>query len=465
MNTEINQIRNVADMRQEEMLKELIAFLSIPSISALSEHRNDMMRAANWIAKKLESFGSSDLKIHPTDGHPIICGRLQSSVMSDSIKILVYGHYDVQPIDPIGEWLSPPFSPTIRGENIYARGSTDMKAQLVAFFEAITAIQKAANLPVDLIFLIEGEEEVGSPNLESFINENQDYLQADFCLNLDAGILAMDTPSIMIGLRGLAYFELWLQGPANDLHSGKFGGAIENPAMVLSKLLAGMIDSQGKILLPGFYDNVREISQNERDEIAQLPQTDSWWLKASGAKALPTSHIWSPSERATARPTLEINGLLSGFTGNGSKTVLPARAMAKLSMRLVPDQTPGEMKDRLKKYIDTHLPPTVTYKLIEMHGAKPALLDRNFFAVQAARNALQNVWEKAPMFTRDGGTVPVVNLIKEKLGIETLLFGFGLPDDNPHGPNEKQNIPTLRKGIQAYINLIFELNKYSNSKK
>ncbi len=444
-----------ASENQQESLQDLAKFLQIASISALSTYQAEVARAAEWVAGQLTDIGVDTVQVLPTGGHPVVYGSwLQAG--DDKPTILVYGHYDVQPVDPIEEWKSPPFDPEIRGDNIFARGATDMKAQLVAFLEALKAYFHTSTPPVNLKFLIEGEEEVGSEHLESIILQNQDLLSSDFCLNLDAGILAPEVPSIMFGLRGLAYFEIHLKGPAADLHSGKFGGAIENPALVLCELIAGMRDEHGRITLPGFYDNVRLLSAEDRAEIARLPQADAWWLEQTGAKALRQDTGYSATERATARPTLDINGLLSGFTGEGSKTVLPSSAMAKISMRLVPDQTPEDVQRGLRAYLAEHVPDTVTCELVEMHSARSSISSRDFKGVRAASKALERVWGKAPLFTRDGGSVPVVGLIKDRLGIDSLLLGFGLPDDNPHAPNEKQHLPTFYRGIETYIRFLAE---------
>jgi acetylornithine deacetylase/succinyl-diaminopimelate desuccinylase-like protein len=444
-----------AKENQQTSIQNLIDFLKIESISALSSHQSEVARAAEWVAGRIADTGVDLVQIMPTDGHPLILGSWQQAG-KEMPTILIYGHYDVQPVDPVDEWKSPPFDPEIRGENIYARGATDMKAQLVAFLEALDAYFHTSKPPVNLKFLIEGEEEVGSEHLENFILQNQDQLSSDFCLNLDAGILAPDVPSIMYGLRGLAYFEIRLQGPAADLHSGKFGGAIENPAFVLCELIAGMRDAQGRITLPGFYDKVRPLSDEERAEIARLPQGEAWWLEKTGAKSLRQDTGYTATERATARPTLDVNGLLSGFTGEGSKTVLPSRAMAKISMRLVPDQTPEEIQQSLQAYLAAHVPGTVSCELVEMHGTPPSISPRDSKAVRAACKAMEHVWGKAPLFTRDGGSVPVVGIIKDRLGIDSLLLGFGLPDDNPHAPNEKQHLPTFYRGIETYIHFLAE---------
>lgn len=444
-----------AKTREPQALAGLEAFLRIPSISTSEEHAGDVFRAAEWSASYLRELGCETVNIMPTGGHPVVIASWMKAG-ARAPTLLVYGHTDVQPVDPIEEWKNDPFIPDIRGESIYARGATDMKAQIVAFFEAVRAILRTSTLPLNIKFILEGEEEIGSPNLDAFVGNNAELLACDVCLNLDAGILAPDIPSLQCGLRGLSYFELRLQGPATDLHSGKFGGAIENPAMVLCELIAGMRDAEGLITLPGFYDHVRPLTEEERSEMRALPQTEQWWLEKSGAKALRQGMQYTPTERATARPTLDVNGLYGGFTGEGSKTVLPAKATAKISMRLVPDQTPEQIHQSLLAYLDQNVPPTVAWELVSLTGALPGAIDRESPAVKAARKALEEVWDKPAQFTRDGGTVPVVNLLKELLGVDSLLFGFGLPDDNPHAPNEKQHLPTFFRGIETYIRFLYE---------
>jgi acetylornithine deacetylase/succinyl-diaminopimelate desuccinylase-like protein len=453
--TNLAQAITYSEGKKQASLDTLIEFLRIPSISSMSEHKPDVVAAANWCADELQNLGIENVEVLSTGGLPVVYGSWLHAG-NDAATILVYGHYDVQPTDPIDKWESQPFDPDIRGENIFARGATDMKAQIVAFLKAVEALKNTSGIPVNLKFMLEGEEEVGSPNLEVFIEENKQLLSGDFCLNLDAGILAPDIPSIMFALRGLAYYEIRLQGPAADLHSGKFGGAIENPAYVLCDLIAGMRDKYGQVTLPGFYDSVRPLSEEERRGLASLPQTEQWWLEQSGAKALPQDE-YTPTERATARPTLEVNGILSGFTGEGSKTVLPATAMAKISMRLVPDQTPEEVRLSLETYLKDHLPPTVSMELIEMAGCHPGIMDRETAAVGAASRALKTVFGKSPLFTRDGGSVPVVGIIKDLLGNDSLLLGFGLPDDNPHAPNEKQHLPSFYRGIETFIRFLDEI--------
>jgi acetylornithine deacetylase/succinyl-diaminopimelate desuccinylase-like protein len=326
-----------------------------------------------------------------------------------------------------------------------------MKGQVMANLEAVEAMLETGPLPLNLKFMFEGEEEVGSPSLEAFLRQHQDKLGADVCLNLDAGILAPDTPAITYALRGLAYFEIRLQGAKGDLHSGRYGGAVDNPAQVLAYLLNGMKDRQGKILLPGFYDHVRPLSPEERQDLAQLPSDDAWWKKQAGTDVLFGEPEYTATERATARPTLDVNGLLSGFTGEGSKTVLPARAMAKVSMRLVPDQRADRVEQSLRQYLEQNVPPTMSWELINHAGSPPGIMERDSAAVQAAIEAFKTVWGKEPLFTREGGTVPVVGYVQELLGLDSLLLGFGLPDDNLHAPNEKFHLPNYYRGIETYI--------------
>jgi acetylornithine deacetylase/succinyl-diaminopimelate desuccinylase-like protein len=344
---------------QQAFLEDLKALLRIPSVSTLPERQPDVRRAAEWVASQLRDFGLDSVAVMPTAGHPVVYGEWLKAD-PEAPTILFYGHYDVQPVDPLDLWASDPFDPQVRGDDIFARGASDMKGQIVAHLKAVECMIRTSGLPINLKYLIEGEEEVGSPSLEAFIAEHKDLLSCDLCLNGDSGILAPDTPSIVYALRGLAYFEIRLQGPASDLHSGVFGGAVDNPAQVLCELIAGMRDRQGRITLPGFYDRVRSLTDAEGAELAKLPQTDSWWQEQTGVEALFGEEGYTATERATARPTLDVNGLLSGFTGQGTKTVLPARAMAKVSMRLVPDQTPDEVRRGLQAYLEASAPPLCT---------------------------------------------------------------------------------------------------------
>ena len=444
-----------AHAHQQESLEQLKALLRIPSVSTLPEHEEDITRAATWIAEKLGALGFTNVELLPTNRHPVVVGEwLKAGV--DAPTILVYGHYDVQPVDPIDEWESDPFDPQIRGENLYARGASDMKGQIVAHLLAMQAMLETGGMPINIKYMVEGEEEIGSPNLKAFIEAERDRLTCDLCLNADSGILAEDQPALTVALRGLAYFELQLHGQRSDLHSGMFGGAVDNPGMVLSTLLAGMKDDQGRIKLPGFYDDVRPLTEKERALMPDL--SDEWWLERAGAKVLHSESGYSASESARARPTLDINGLLCGFTGEGSKTVLPARAMAKFSMRLVPNQSTEKIRQSVETYLEEAMPPTMTYELIEHASSPPATIDPDSPALEAAARALEEVWGQQVVFDRQGGTVPVVALIQELLGIDSLMLGFGLPSDNIHGPNEKQHIPTFYRGIETFIRFAFAIN-------
>jgi acetylornithine deacetylase/succinyl-diaminopimelate desuccinylase-like protein len=437
--------------RREANLADLKEILSIPSISTLPENQPDMQRAAEWLAGKLKRIGIHHVEIMPTGGHPVVYGDWLEAPGQPTV--LIYGHYDVQPVDPLDEWQSSPFEPTVRGESLYARGATDMKGQLVAALEAVEALlQTTGALPLNVKFMLEGEEEIGSEHLGEFVKAQADRLRCDVSLNADAMILRPDMPSLVHSLRGLAYFELWVHGSEHDLHSGLFGGSVHNPAIVLSELIAGMHDADGRITLPGFYDRVRALTPEERAAEARLPHDDETWrVQAGSPPALYGEKGYTTLERVGARPTLDVNGLYSGFIAEGSKTVLPAKAMAKISMRLVPDQVAGEVVGQLEAYLRAHAPATVTWELKDLNACEPAIIERNSAYVQAAAAALQTVFGVEPVFLREGGSVPVVSMVQSLLGVESVLLGFGLPDDNLHAPNEKLFLPNFYKGMETYV--------------
>jgi len=408
----------------------------------------DVRRAGEWVKAALERAGVR-AELHETPGHPIVYGeRLDRPGLP---TVLVYGHYDVQPVDPLNEWFSPPFEPTIRGENIYARGASDMKGQDHAFLKALEALLKHAELAVNVKVLVEGEEEIGSPHLGAFLDKHKDRLKCDIALNADSNILRSDLPSLAYGLRGLAYFEIWVRGPRQDLHSGMFGGTVHNPAQVLCELIAGMHDAQGRVTLPGFYDQVRMLSDQERAEIARMPVSDEDWRRTTGVPQLYGEKGFTTLERLGARPTLEVNGFLSGFTGEGSKTVLPAKAMAKISTRLVPYQDDKAVEEQLKEYMRKHAPPTVKWEVKRLVSSPAVLVRQDTEGAQAAAAALEATFGVRPVFRLEGGSVPVVSMVQAKLGVDSILMGFGLPDDNLHSPNEKQHLPNYYRGIEAYI--------------
>ena len=437
-------------------LDELIEFLAIPSISTISENNADVQHGAEWVAAQLRSLGMDNVQILPTGGHPVVYGE-QLKAGKEAPTVLVYGHYDVQPVDPLELWTSDPFKAEVRGDNLYARGSSDMKGQVIASFKAVESIVRTGELPVNVKWLIEGEEEIGSLNLGEFIKKNKSLLQADICINPDAGLINADSPTITYGLRGLAYFEIRVFGPDRDLHSGLFGGTVHNPAQALAELISGMHDKKGRITLPGFYKNVRKSSKAERAEIGRLPTTAKHFLKQTGVPALWGEPDYTPEERVSIRPTLEVNGLLSGFTGEGSKTVLPAWAMAKISCRLVPDQEPEEIHKKMVKYMKKHAPKTIRWEVKNLHNSSAAITERDSPGVEAMSKGLEQAWGKRPFFKREGGSIGVVVQLQKHAGIESVLTGFGLPEDNAHSPNEKLHLPTWRKGIDAFIHFFYNM--------
>lgn len=445
-----------AHQNNDRFLEELKGFLAIPSISTDPGHNADTQRGAEWVAAQLRSLGMENVQIMPTGGHPVVYGdHLKAG--KDAPTVLIYGHYDVQPVDPLELWTSDPFRAEVRGENLFARGSSDMKGQVIASLKAVEAVMRTSGLPVNLKWLVEGEEEIGSKNLGEFIKKHADMLTADFCLNPDAGMINADSPTITYGLRGLAYFEIRVYGPDHDLHSGLFGGTVHNPAQALAELVAGMHDKKGRITLPGFYDKVRKVSKAERAEIARLPIKPKDILRMTGAPALWGESEYTPEERVGIRPTLEVNGLLSGFTGEGSKTVLPAWAMAKISCRIVPDQTPELIEKAMIKHLKKHAPKTIRWEVKTVSGSGAAITARDSMGVQAIAKGLEQTWGRRPYFKREGGSIGVVVQLQKYVGVESVLTGFGLPEDNAHSPNEKLHLPTWRKGIDAFIHSIYNL--------
>lgn len=458
-----------ARTQRERFLQELQEFVTIPSISTLSEHKGDMETAAEWVANQMRAVGLENVSILPTagdassrtprnsnirrddtSGHPVVYGEWLHA--PNKPTVLVYGHYDVQPVDPLDEWLTPPFGAVVQGDALLGRGASDMKGNVHGTLKALEALQQNGGLPLNVKVLFEGEEEIGSKNLGAFIDKHLDLLRADLCLNADSGILAPDTPSIVSGLRGLAYFELWVYGPKQDLHSGMFGGSIANPAQVLCELVAGMHDANGRVTLPGYYDKVRELTEQDRADFAHVPGDDEMWRDMTGAAQTTGEAGFTTRERVGARPTLEINGLLSGFTGEGAKTVLPAKAMAKISMRLVPYQEDMAIEGMLRDYVAQHAPPTVHWEVKKVTASAPGvLLERESVGARAASAALRETFGAEPIFVAEGGSVPIVTMLQQKLGLDSVLLGFGLPDDKIHGPNEKLHLPNYYRGIEAFI--------------
>jgi len=445
-----------AQENQQGFIDKMIEIIAIPSVSTDPERDGEIKKAAEWIKKELAVLGMTRTEIFQTPRHPIVYAE-DLSAGEHAPTALIYGHYDVQPEDPIDEWNSDPFTATIEGDNLYARGSTDMKGQIIACFSALESIRKTGTIPVNIKFLIEGEEEIGGTYLQTFIKENTELLACDFFLNPDTGMQAPDLPTVTYALRGIAYFELRVQGPKQDMHSGTFGGAVHNPAQVMTDLLSDLHDKNGRVTLPGFYDSVKALEADEREALSKLPIDDDFYLEQAGVKALFGEEGYTSVERTGARPTLEINGLYSGFIGEGQKTVLPAYAMAKVSCRLVADQDPIEVYEQFKTYLSENAPETVTWKLTQLAKDLPSFSDRKSKWIEAYVKAAEAAWGKSPIYKREGGSVPVVVHAQQNLGVDSVNIGFGLPSDNMHGPNEKIHLPTFRKGIEALIHFFFNL--------
>ncbi len=442
----------------DRYIGELTEFLRIPSVSTDPEHNEAVKTAAEFVARQLQEAGMTTVEIFPTEGHPIVYA--ERLVEEAKPTLLVYGHYDVQPVDPIELWESAPFEPTIRNGELYARGAADDKGQVFIHFKSAEAfLNTNRQLPVNIKYLIEGEEEIGSPHLDPFIETHQDLLKADVAMVSDTAMFAHGVPSICYGLRGLAYFQLDLQGAHTDLHSGSFGGTVVNPAFELSKILTAMKDEAGRITIPHFYDDVRELTEREKAEFARLPFDESTYKKALGLKELSGEEGCTPLERLWVRPTFEINGLKSGFTGKGAKTVLPAKAMAKVSMRLVPDQDPEKIADLFEDYVHALTPSSVHLETTRMHGGKPWVASLDHPALRAATQAIKKGFGKEPVFQREGGSIPVVATFAELLNIPSVLMGIGLPDENAHAPNEKLNLDNFYAGIKSSAYFLDELSR------
>ncbi len=415
-----------------------------------------MRRCAEWTGRALDRAGLQNIHLIETPGHPIVYGDWLHAPGAPTI--LCYGHYDVQPVDPIELWESPPFEPAVREGRIYARGATDDKGQLYIHLKAIEAhLAQRGRLPVNVKVLIEGEEEVGGTHLEAFVRGHAQFLAADAVVNSDSAMFARGVPSITYAIRGLAYFQLDVRGPSVDLHSGSFGGAVANPAMVLADILSWLRDPTGRVTIPGFYDDVRPLTEEERLEFAKLPFDEQEFCESLGTPELSGERGYTTLERIWARPTLEVNGLLSGFTGEGSKTVIPAVAMAKVSMRLVPGQDPARIGDLFEAYVARLAPKTVTVRVTRMHGGHPWMMSPNHPFVRAAGRAMEHGFGKRPIFTREGGSNGIVSVFQEVLGAPTVMLGIGLPDENPHAPNENLDLTNFHRGIIAAAHLLEEI--------
>jgi acetylornithine deacetylase/succinyl-diaminopimelate desuccinylase-like protein len=443
-----------AEAHQQDHLAELLDFLQIPSVSTRPEHNADTHAAAEWLAQELIAAGLENVRTIPTDGQPLIYADWLNAG-PDKPTVLIYGHYDVQPAEPFELWQTPPFAPAIRDNFIYARGSSDDKGQLYIHVKAVEAYLKSnGRLPVNVKFIIEGEEESGGASLAAFIPAHPDLLQADVALISDTAILTPEQPTIIYGLRGMCYMFLDVTGPSRDLHSGSFGGGINNPINAIAHIIAKLKDEDGRILIPGFYDRVRPLSAEERELIARLPLDEAKWLQEAGAARAWGEPEYSLVERLGARPTLDVNGLIGGYTGVGAKTVLPSVARAKISMRLVPDQDPQEVARLFQEYVQQIAPASVKVTVTGGHGAPASITDYSVPAMQAASAAYTSVFGNEPIYMREGGSIPVVSQFQRHLGLETVLMGFGLPGDRIHAPNERFYLPNFYRGIQTSIRFL-----------
>jgi acetylornithine deacetylase/succinyl-diaminopimelate desuccinylase-like protein len=440
---------------QTRFVAEFGDYLRFPSVSAQPPHKKDLIACARWLAAHCKNIGL-DARLCPTAGHPIVIAKTpkakaesgkRKAKKSHRPHYLVYGHYDVQPPEPLELWTTPPFEPRIAGRNLFARGSTDNKGQNFAHLKAVEAYLKTGTpLPCDLTFVIEGEEEVGSKSLSGFLKKQRAELACDAVVVSDTGMPAPGCPALTYGLRGIIAFEITLRGPARDLHSGIFGGAVENPAMALAQLLAKVRDENGRVKIPGFYHGVAPLSKYERDQIKRYPLSDARLKKLLGSPQLFGERGFTPTEQRSSRPTFEINGLTSGYQGEGSKTIIPAWSRAKITCRLVPNQKPTHVRKIVCNWLQKNCPPTVRMEIAAGHGAEAYLVSPTGRPAQAALRALEKAFGTKPVLMREGGSIPIVNEFKQVLGADTLLLGIGLPDDNAHSPDEKFNLDCFEGG-------------------
>jgi acetylornithine deacetylase/succinyl-diaminopimelate desuccinylase-like protein len=443
-----------AKQNRDLHLEELFAFLSIPSVSTQPEHKTDVKKAAQWLANSMKEAGLENIKIVENGGHPLVYSDWLHAGQN-APRVLVYGHYDVQPAEPYELWNSPPFEPNLRGNFIYARGVSDDKGQLFIHLKAVEAYLKTSGiLPVNVRFIVEGEEEVGGESLEAFIPQNKELLAANIALISDTAMINPDQPAMVYSLRGNVYTFLDITGPGRDLHSGSYGGAINNPLNALGHIISGLKDEEGHILIPGFYDKVRPLSADERTRLNEIPFDEELWLKESGAPQSWGEAEFSIVERIGVRPTLDVNGIIGGYTGPGRKTVLPSRVHAKISMRLVPDQDPDEIARLFENYVKEIAPPSVKVDVTICSASVPTISELNSPAMSAAADAYQSVFGRKPVYLREGGSIPVVGQFQDILNLESVMMGFGLPSDRIHSPNERFYLPNYYKGIETSIHFL-----------
>lgn len=443
----MQQWKDYQAQHKDRFLSELLELLRIPSISARSEHKADMLTCAEAVKQRLLNAGVDKAEVYPTAGHPVVYG--EKIIDKNKPTVLVYGHYDVQPADPLELWHSGPFEPVIKDGKIYARGSADDKGQFYMHVKAFETMIRTNTLPTNVKFIIEGEEEIGSPNLATFVSSHTDLLKADVILISDTAMLSLENPSIDIGVRGLSYIEVEVTGPNRDLHSGVYGGAVANPITMLAKMIASCHDANNHITIPGFYDDVVEATPEERKLMAKAPYDEAEYKKDLGVKELWGEKGYTTNERTGTRPTLELNGIWGGYTGEGAKTVLPSKAFAKISARLVPNQSSKVITEKLLTYFRQIAPAGVTVKAEEHHGGEPYMTPIDSKAYKAAAKAIEATFKKAPIPVRGGGSIPICSLFEKYLGIKIVFMGFGLDSDNLHSPNEKFDLANFYKGIET----------------
>lgn len=443
----MESIKTYIEENRDRFLEELFALIRIPSVSAKEENKDDMMKAAEYLRKSLLDAGADEAEIYPTEGHPILVGK---KVIDESLPtVLVYGHYDVQPAEPFDLWNSEPFEPVIKDGKIWARGADDDKGQLFMHVKAFEFMVKEGKLPCNVKFMIEGEEEIGSPSLGKFCGENKELLKADVILVSDTTMIAPDIPSITTGLRGLSYMEVELTGPNRDLHSGLYGGAVANPVNILCKMIASLTDEKNRITIPGFYDDVLVASDEERTEMAKRPYNEKEYKKAIDVDALAGEESYTTHERLGIRPSLDVNGIWGGFTGKGAKTILPGTAHAKISMRLVPSQDSNKISRLFEKHFKSIAPEGVKVKVEYLHGGQAYVSPIDSDEYKAASKAMEEAFGKKPIPVRSGGSIPIISTFEKTLGIKSILMGFGLDEDAIHSPNESYPLFNFFKGIET----------------
>jgi acetylornithine deacetylase/succinyl-diaminopimelate desuccinylase-like protein len=443
----MSHIKDYVEVNKQRFLDELFELLRFPSVSADSKYKEDVLKTADYIAEKLKSAGADKVEVCPTAGNPIVYG--EKIVDPSKPTVLVYGHYDVQPPEPLELWHTPPFEPTVRDGKIFARGACDDKGQMYMHIKAFELMQNTGGIPCNIKFMIEGEEEVGSENLGVFVKENKERLAADVVLISDTAMISLEHPSLETGLRGLSYLEVEIIGPNRDLHSGVYGGAVANPATILTKMIASLHDENNHITIPGFYDDVVELSKEEREALNKAPFDEAEYKSDLGIDELWGEKGYTTIERTGIRPTVEVNGIWGGYIGEGAKTVLPSKASAKISMRLVPNQQSAVITSLFQKHFESIAPKYVKVKVTPHHGGEPAVTPTDSIAYKAAEKAIEESFGKAPIPCRGGGSIPIVALFETELGLKTVLMGFGLDSDNLHSPNEKFDIANYYKGIET----------------